>query len=92
MRFHRSIRLGRLVRLNISRSGVGISAGTPGLRVGCDSRGRLYQSAGIPGSGLSTRKSFGPRLPSPLFGVLLGFAAVAALIVAALVVFRHLFT
>jgi hypothetical protein len=56
LRFHRSIRLFPGVRLNIGKRGIGISAGRPGLRVGIDSRGRRFTSAGIVGTGLSVRK------------------------------------
>lgn len=55
LRFQRRIKLGPL-RLNLSRRGVGISTGIPGLRVGVDATGRPYGSAGLPGTGLSVRK------------------------------------
>ncbi len=50
-RFRRSIRIAKGVHLNISKSGLGISAGVKGLRVGVGPRGP-YTSAGIPGTGL----------------------------------------
>jgi hypothetical protein len=40
------------VRLNVSKSGVGVSAGVPGARGGVDSKGRTYSSMGVPGSGV----------------------------------------
>src|ERR1035437_5386353 len=55
LRFHRSMKLFPGVRLNFGKRGIGISAGVPGLRVGVDSRGKGYTSAGIPGTGLSVR-------------------------------------
>ncbi len=55
LRFHRSIKLGGL-RINLSKRGVGLSAGFRGLRVGVDARGRRYTSASIPGTGLSVRE------------------------------------
>ena len=55
LRFQRRIKLGPL-RLNLSRRGVGVSTGIPGLRVGVDATGRPYGSAGLPGTGLSMRK------------------------------------
>jgi hypothetical protein len=55
IRFHRSLKLLPGVRLNIGRSGIGISAGVRGLRAGVDTRGKAYTSAGIPGTGLSVR-------------------------------------
>lgn len=48
------------VRLNLSKSGLGISAGPRGLKVGMDARGRKYVSAGIPGTGLSSRQYLKP--------------------------------
>ena len=54
-RIQKSIRLGKLLRLNISKSGIGISAGIPGLRIGTGPRG-AYFSAGLPGTGLSYRQ------------------------------------
>jgi hypothetical protein len=55
IRFHRSLKLLPGIRLNFGKRGIGISAGIPGLRVGVDSRGKGYTSAGIPGTGLSVR-------------------------------------
>src|ERR1019366_10217854 len=59
-RFRRSIRILPGVRLNLSKSGLGISAGPRGLKVGMDARGRKYVSAGIPGTGLSSRQYLKP--------------------------------
>jgi len=56
VRFQRRIRIAPGIRLNLSRSGIGISAGVRGLRVGLDGRGRPYGSAGLPGTGLSVRE------------------------------------
>jgi len=50
-RMRKSIRLGKGVRLNVSKRGLGISGGVKGLRVGVGSRG-AYSSVGIPGTGL----------------------------------------
>lgn len=55
LRFQRRIKILPGLRLNLSKSGIGISAGVPGLRVGVDSRGKGYTNAGIPGTGLSVR-------------------------------------
>jgi tetratricopeptide (TPR) repeat protein len=54
-RFQRSIGLGKFLRLNISKSGIGFSAGIPGLRISTGPSG-AYFSAGLPGTGLSYRK------------------------------------
>jgi hypothetical protein len=43
--FRKSVSLGP-VRLNFSKSGVGVSAGVKGLRVGVDSRGKTYATGG----------------------------------------------
>jgi DNA-binding XRE family transcriptional regulator/tetratricopeptide (TPR) repeat protein len=55
-RFYRSIKLGHGLRLNFSKTGVGLSAGIPGLRVGIHSSGRRTATIGIPGTGLSYRR------------------------------------
>jgi hypothetical protein len=55
-RFQRRIRLAPELQLNVSKSGVGLSAGPRGFHVGIDSRKRPYVSAGIPGTGLSWRE------------------------------------
>jgi tetratricopeptide (TPR) repeat protein len=54
-RFHRSIGLSKLLRLNISKSGIGFSAGLPGLRISTGLRGAFF-TIGLPGTGLSYRK------------------------------------
>jgi hypothetical protein len=70
MRFHRYIKIFPGLRLNLSKSGLGISAGVRGLRLGVDSKGRSYVNAGIPGTGLSIReyatKVTAPRVVPPL--------------------------
>ena len=50
--YQRRVTLAPGVRLNLSKSGVGVSAGVPGARVGVDSKGRTYESVGVPGSGV----------------------------------------
>jgi len=52
--FRRSLKLG-LLRLNLSKSGVGYSVGVRGFRVGKDAKGRSYTAASIPGTGLYNR-------------------------------------
>jgi hypothetical protein len=56
MRFHRSFKIFPGLRLNLSKSGLGLSAGVRGLRVGLDAKGRSYVNAGLPGTGLSVRE------------------------------------
>ncbi len=60
-RFYRSIRLGKFIRLNISKSGIGFSAGIRGLRISTGPSGTHF-TAGLPGTGLSYRKKVGGRL------------------------------
>jgi hypothetical protein len=45
----KSLSLGKLVRLNLSRGGLGVSVGVKGARVGIDARGRSYVHAGTGG-------------------------------------------
>ena len=52
LRFRRSIKLIPGVRLNFSKSAIGLSVGVPGARVSINSKGDIYTSAGIPGTGL----------------------------------------
>jgi hypothetical protein len=42
-------------RINLSKSGIGLSAGVKGLRVGRDAKGRTYSSVSIPGTGFYNR-------------------------------------
>lgn len=58
IRFYRGIRLGKLARLNVSKSGVGLSLGVRGLRVSTGPRG-TFLTLGLPGTGLSYRKKVG---------------------------------
>lgn len=53
MRFRKSIRLGKHVRLNLSKSGIGYSVGTKGYRVTKMANGRTRTTASIPGTGIS---------------------------------------
>lgn len=54
-RVQRSIGLGRFLRLNISKSGIGLSAGIGGLRVSTGPRGS-FLNLNLPGTGFSYRK------------------------------------
>jgi len=53
MRFQKSIRIAPGIRINLSKSGVGVSVGPKGLKVGVDGKGQRYSSVGIPGTGIS---------------------------------------
>jgi uncharacterized protein DUF4236 len=54
--FRKSIRFGPF-RVNLGKSGVGVSVGEKDVRVGINSRGRRYESVTIPGTGVSYRSS-----------------------------------
>jgi Protein of unknown function (DUF4236) len=55
LRFQRRIKVFPGLTINLSKSGVGFSAGVRGLHAGIDAKGRRYTSAGLPGTGLSWR-------------------------------------
>lgn len=59
-RFRKSIRIGPL-RCNFSRSGMGVSWGIPGFRLGKSPDGRSYITFGFPGTGLYYMKYFGRK-------------------------------
>jgi len=98
-RWRKSIGLGKLVRVNLSRRGAGVSVGVPGARVGTGTRG-AYTSVGIPGTGLykltrlgAKRTTSPPPLPNssipsiPSIESILRFVVVVAfLLLAAFVV------
>lgn len=60
-RLYKSVGLGKGVRLNLSKTGVGVSAGVPGLRYSVHSSGRHVKTAGIPGTGVYYRKDSYPK-------------------------------
>lgn len=53
--FRKSINLGGGIKLNLSRSGIGISGGVKGARISTSSRG-TYMNLSIPGTGIGYRK------------------------------------
>jgi hypothetical protein len=55
--FRRSIRLG-LLRLNLSKSGIGYSVGVRGIRYGKDAKGKTYRTLNLPGTGIYRRDYF----------------------------------
>ena len=58
LRFHKSINICKGVKLNLSKSGVGVSLGTNGARYSMNTSGRRTATFGIPGTGLSYVKTF----------------------------------
>jgi hypothetical protein len=79
-RFQRRVRIAPGLRLNLSKSGMGIGVGRNGLRLGIDSKGRKYFSVGLPGTGLSYRKFFGLRITSEVLKRIFWIVAVLALL------------
>lgn len=59
-RFSKSIRLGKFIRLNISRAGIGGSIGIGPLRLGTGPRGTRF-TADLPGAGTSYVKQWGGK-------------------------------
>lgn len=53
IRFRKSIKLGKGLRLNLSKSGIGFSWGIPGFRVTKTAKGRTRTTLSIPGTGVS---------------------------------------
>lgn len=58
-RFRKSINLGGGTRINLSKSGIGVSTGVKGFRVSRNSSGRSRVTASLPGTGISYVKEYG---------------------------------
>lgn len=58
--FRKSIKLGKGTKLNLSKSGIGLSTGTKGFRVSKGPRGSKV-TAGIPGTGIYYTKNIGSK-------------------------------
>lgn len=56
-RVRRSIKIMPGVRMTVTKTGIGVSAGVRGARVSVNSHGRLTQSVGLPGTGLGYVKT-----------------------------------
>lgn len=63
-RFRRSIKLGKHTRLNLSKSGVGISTGVKGFRVSAGPKG-IRTTTSIPGTGISHTQQYSATKPKP---------------------------
>ena len=61
-RSYKSVRSGKGVRLNLSKTGVGISGGAPGARYSVHSSGRTVKTVGVPGTGVYYRKRNGQEV------------------------------
>ena len=51
--FRKSFSIGKLFRINISKSGIGFSFGIPGARITRTAKGKLKSTYSIPGTGIS---------------------------------------
>ena len=58
MRYRKSIKICKGVKINLSKSGVGMSVGVPGVSVSTGKNG-TYLNTGIPGTGLYDRQKIG---------------------------------
>lgn len=58
--FRKSINLGKGFRLNISKSGIGVSGGVKGARVSVGPRG-VRRTFSIPGTGISHTKTYSAK-------------------------------
>ena len=56
LRFQKSVKIIPGLRVNLSKSGLGVSVGGRGLHAGVDAKGRNYTNIGLPGTGLSARQ------------------------------------
>ncbi len=66
MRFRKSLRIGKGMRLNFSKSGMSFTAGMKGASVNFGNKG-AYLNAGIPGTGLYDRKKISNETSSQQF-------------------------
>lgn len=61
LRFHKSIKLGKLLKLNINKNSISISAGVKGAHVTINNKGKKTASVGLPGTGLSYQTTLGSK-------------------------------
>ena len=54
--YRKSVGLGPF-RINLSKTGVGYSVGTKGIRTGVSSKGRRYTTFSVPGTGVGYKTS-----------------------------------
>ncbi len=57
---YKGINLGNLLRINLTKSGIGLSGGVKGIRAGIGPRGGRFQFT-IPGTGIYYRKNISPN-------------------------------
>lgn len=97
IQYSKSIRVGNHIRMNLSQSGVGMSVGVPGLRVGTGPHGSRL-TASIPGTGLRYSKKLGssksqePKSEPGTENSLLGDVAKVAAVSVAAAIINHLWS
>ncbi|MGM5069007.1 DUF4236 domain-containing protein [Rhodococcus qingshengii] len=64
-RFRKSIQIAPGVRVNVSRSGIGYSAGVKGVRITKHANGRVSRTLSVPGTGLSHQTTIGGNRSRP---------------------------
>ena len=52
-RFRKSLNIGKILRVNFSKSGIGYSIGVPGARLSRSAKGDVKTTYSIPGTGIS---------------------------------------
>ncbi|NYE57519.1 DUF4236 domain-containing protein [Carboxydothermus ferrireducens] len=57
--FRKSISLGKLFRIYVSKRGVGFSVGVPGFRISLGADKKIRKTVGIPGTGISYTETIG---------------------------------
>ncbi len=77
-RYHRSFKLLPGLRMNLSKSGVGFSAGFKGFHISRSPDGRVRRTVSIPGTGMSWITQLRPGAPKSKAGSRHGGAPVAA--------------
>lgn len=61
LRFRKSIKIAPGVKMNISKKGVGYSAGTKGARMSVGADGKIRRTVGIPGTGIYDTETIGGK-------------------------------
>ena len=73
-RFRKTIPLGKLFRINLSKTGASVSAGRPGATINVR-KDRVDGTVGIPGGGLSYKERLSNRGCASVFVFLIALAA-----------------
>ncbi len=81
LRFRKSITIFPGVKLNISKSGLSISAGKKGAHVNAGTSGRKSVSVGIPGTGLSYTKTISGGSKKKSLGIIFTVVVITAAVI-----------